>query len=184
MACIVQWNCRGLRANYNELLLLMQSYQHVALCLQELMIPESYNFCNRQYVMYSCLPPVTNSKPNGGAEILVHKSIPHHKVILVNTRLQAVACRISTPRPITLCSVYLPPSSNWSHTDLLDLVTQLPAPVMFVGDFNAHNSLWGCPPIDNKGLEVADFILQSNLCLMNNKTPTYIHPSNRYWQFH
>jgi hypothetical protein len=57
------------------------------------------------------------------------------------------------------------------------LVTQLPPPILFVGDFNAHNTLWGCSSTDRKGHEVEDFILSSNLCLLNGKDPTYIHPA-------
>jgi hypothetical protein len=57
------------------------------------------------------------------------------------------------------------------------LVSQLPSPVMLVGDFNAHNSLWESTTTDKIGLEIVDFILQSNLCLMNTKDNTYIHPA-------
>ena len=46
-----------------------------------------------------------------------------------------------------------------------------------MGDFNAHNTLWGCTASDKKGQEVCDFILTSNLCLLNHKDPTYIHPA-------
>ena len=32
---IIQWNCRGLKANYEETLLLLKEYEPAALCLQE-----------------------------------------------------------------------------------------------------------------------------------------------------
>jgi hypothetical protein len=54
---------------------------------------------------------------------------------------------------------------------------QLPAPILLTGDFNAHNSLWGCADTNGKGLEVANFLLQNNLCLLNKKEATYIHPA-------
>jgi hypothetical protein len=44
MASVFQWNIRGLRASYNELLILMKSFQPVAFCLQELKIPNFYSF--------------------------------------------------------------------------------------------------------------------------------------------
>jgi hypothetical protein len=65
--------------------------------------------------------------------------------------------------------------SPWSQADLLGLVAQLPSPNLLLGDFNAHHTLWGCRNTDSKGQEVADFLLSSNLCLFNGKTPTYIH---------
>ena len=60
--------------------------------------------------------------------ILIRKDLPH-SVIPLNTSLQAVACRVSTFQPLTLCSIYLPPSCSWKHVDLLSLVSQLPPPI-------------------------------------------------------
>jgi len=50
-------------------------------------------------------------------------------------------------------------------------------PILLLGDFNAHINLWGCVDIKAKGVEVAAFLLQSNLCLLNKKDLTYIHPA-------
>jgi exonuclease III len=119
MASVIQWNIRGLRANYNELLILMQSFQPVAFCLQELKISNLYQFPNRQYSLVSKLPDMDNSnKPSGGSGNLIRKDIPRSKIKL-DSSLQAVACRISLPEPISVCSVYLPPSSTWNCNDLL-----------------------------------------------------------------
>ena len=165
--------------------LLISKFEPVAVCLQELLLSHSYVFSNRYYNLFSSLPPiVSNNRPHGGAGILVRKTIPH-SVIPLNTSLQAVSCRISTPQPFTICSINLPPSSSWTHADLVSLVGQLPSPILLLGDFNAHDSLWGCISSDTKGQEVANFLLQSNLCLMNKKDTTYIHPaSDRFPQFH
>ena len=122
---IIQWNCRGLRANYNDLLLLLSSVEPVACCLQELLIDDNYVLGNRQYNLYTTLPPLSNNRPTGGAGILVRKTTPHSQLTL-HTHLQAVACRISVSRPISVCSLYLPPHCPWSQTDLLALVAQLP----------------------------------------------------------
>ena len=32
---IIQWNCRGLRSNYNDLAILLQEHSPSAVCLQE-----------------------------------------------------------------------------------------------------------------------------------------------------
>ena len=86
----------------------------VAFCLQEseeTLLSDFYNFNN-------CLQ--ANTKISGGVGIVVRKSAPHSALAL------AVACRISTPQTLTICPVYLPPSSTWHHTDLLNLISQLP----------------------------------------------------------
>lgn len=173
---VVQWNCRGLRANYTELQLLMTKFDPLAFCLQELLITDSYNFTNTHYSLYHKIPAPTNDKPTGGVGIMIRKILPHSSIAL-STPLQAIACRVSTPQPLTICSVYLPPTSSWNHSDLLSLIAQLPRPILLLGDFNAHSTIWGCTSTDRKGLELEDFLLQSNLCLMNQKCPTYIHPA-------
>jgi hypothetical protein len=38
---LVQWNCRGLRADFNELLIILQNKNPVAIALQELAISDS-----------------------------------------------------------------------------------------------------------------------------------------------
>ena len=177
MAKIIQWNCRGLRANFEELELLIKNYEPVAIGLQELQVSDSYILDNNLHILLSKLPHIpTGHRPHGGAGILIRKDLPY-SVIPLNTALQAVAFRISTFQPLTLCSLYLPPSSSWRHSDLLSLVCRLPPPVLLMGDFNAHNSLWGCVDTNAKGLEVANFLLQSNLCLLNKKETTCIHPA-------
>ena len=177
MSSIIQWNMRGLRANYNELEILIGTFRPVAFCLQELLIPECYIFQNRQYTLIKKLPSIhSNARPAGGAGILIRRDIPFSTLTLDST-LQAVACRISLIEPITLCSIYLPPTSSWSYMDLLSLVSSLPSPVILMGDFNSHSTLWGCSSTNQKGLEIETFLLQSNLCLLNNKSPTYLHPA-------
>jgi len=177
MTRIVNWNMRGLRANYGELELLIQTHQPVAFCLQELLILQSYQFPNKNYSLITTLPDLdSNNRPHGGTGILIRKDIPYSK-ININSTLQAVACRISIPDPVSLCSVYLPPNSTWSCTDLLSLVSQLPSPVLLMGDFNSHSTLWGCRSTNQKGLEIESFLMQGNLCLLNNTLPTYIHPA-------
>ena len=145
-------------------------YEPVAICLQELQVSDSYILDNNVHILISKLPHIpTDHRPHGGAGILIRKDLPYC-VIPLNTALQAVACRVSTFQPLTLCYLYLPPSSSWRHSDLLSLVSQLPPPpVLLMGDFNAHNSLWGCAETNGKGLEVATFLLQSNHCLLNKK---------------
>jgi Endonuclease-reverse transcriptase len=103
----------------------------------------------------------------GGSGILIRKDIPYSEIKL-DSPLQAVACRISTPEPIYVCSVNLPPSSTWHCNDLLSLVSEQPPPVLLMGGFNSHSTLWGCSSTNHKGLEMEKFLMQSNLCLLNN----------------
>jgi endonuclease/exonuclease/phosphatase family metal-dependent hydrolase len=70
--------------------------------------------------------------------ILVLNNILHSYVNL-NTDLQAVAVRITLDTTITLCLVYIPPSTALSLAQLKKLADQLPTPFIIMGDFNGHN---------------------------------------------
>jgi endonuclease/exonuclease/phosphatase family metal-dependent hydrolase len=63
-----------------------------------------------------------------------------HSYVNLNTDLQAVAVRITLDKTITLCSVYIPPNSSLSLTQLKHLDDQLPTPFIIMGDFNGHNN--------------------------------------------
>ena len=78
--------------------------------------------------------------PAGGVSILVKDGTPHQQITL-NTTLQAVAVNINCHRPMTICSVYLPPSRSVDVVELRQLVKQLPKPFMLLGDFNGHHTM-------------------------------------------
>jgi exonuclease III len=178
MASIIQWNIRGLRANYNEFQLHISSHQPVAFCLQKLLTADSYQFQNKHYSHVTKLPDLdSHNRPTSGTGILTQKDIPH-SVIPLDLPIQAVACRISIPEPMNVCSVYLPPTSIWNYKDLLNLVSKLPTPVILMADFNSHSTLWGCSSTNHSGLEIENFLLHCNLCLFNDKYPTYLHPAS------
>ena len=96
--------------------------------------------------------------------------------IQLDTSLQATAVRITLSKTITLCSIYIPPSSAISLHDMDDLVCQLPTPYMLLGDFNSHNPLWGSNTIDGTGQRVEQFMDNYSLCFLNDGSYTYLHP--------
>ena len=52
---IIQWNCRGLRANYDELQLLLNDYDPAVVCLQETYLKEPNNVTFRNYNLFNTL---------------------------------------------------------------------------------------------------------------------------------
>ena len=73
--------------------------------------------------------------------------------------------------------MYIPPNFHLETEHLDTLLKQLPSPYILVGDFNGHNILWGCKDNNPKGNIIEDFITKNDLCLMNDKTHTYLHPA-------
>ena len=88
-----------------------------------------------------------------------------------------MAVSVTLYRTISICSIYIPPRSKIVENDQDEIVNQLPTPFLLLGDFNGHNFIWGSDDVNDKGRIIENFINKNNLCLYNNKTPTYLHPA-------
>lgn len=173
---ILQWNCRGVKANFNELLILTTLLSPKILCLQETFLKESDDIQVKNYSSYH-YKQTNCQKASGGTSILIHSNVPHSKID-INTNLQAVAVKVTLSKVISICSIYVPPNSKLKQDDLETLILQIPQPFILVGDFNGHSELWGCNDKNEKGKILEEFILENDLCLLNNKTSTYLHPAS------
>ena len=172
---VIQWNCRGFRVNYNELKLLTQSFNPIVIALQETYLKEDVSF--KHYEMYNTYGPIEDERAKGGVSELIKQGVIH-SVLPLKIKLQAVAIRATLDKAITLCSIYIPPSSHLDIRDLENLVEQLPSPYMLMGDFNGHNPLWGCKDFNSKGRVLEHFVDNHALCFLNDGSATYLHPGN------
>lgn len=95
----------------------------------------------------------------GGSSIhvAINNNIFHSRIDL-KTNLQADAVRLSLYKTITLCSTYIPPKFQLKPFDLTNLFEQLSDPFIIMGDFNAHNLLWGSDTITDKEKQIEDVI--------------------------
>ena len=128
--------------------MLLKDYEPAALCLQETHLKDTDNISIRNYTAFHTFS-ANNERAAGGVSIFINNNAPHCHIPL-NTNLQAIAVSITLHRVITLCSIYIPPSSKLSSQDLDDLVPQLPSPFILLGDFNGHNIIWGSKDINDK----------------------------------
>ena len=173
MANILQWNCKGLRSRAEELKVLLHDYNPGITCLQEIKLgTDSFN-PGLNYVLYRSPPPASD-RAKGGAAIIIKKSL-QHSLLKLNTHLQAVAIQVILDRQLTICSLYLPPDLTFNVNDLQVLVNQLPSPFLILGDFNAHNPLWGGDTLDPKGKIIEDFIDRNPISLYNDGSMTYFN---------
>ena len=102
---IIQWNCRGLRSNYNDLAILLQDHSPTAVCLQETNLKPNTNISFKNYTMVNCFGPANNERACWGVSILVKDGTPHQHITL-KTNLQAVAVNINCHRPMTICCLF------------------------------------------------------------------------------
>ena len=170
---IIQWNCRGLKTKFEEICVLQQEENPSVFCLQETFLKTVDNISIKGFNSYHHIH-TDCQKPSGGSSIFVKSSCPQRKINL-NTELQAIAISVTLDREITICSVYIPPSFSLKIEHLDSLLKQLPSPYLLLGDFNGHNILWGNKENNSRGELIENFITNNDICLMNDKSNTYMH---------
>ena len=104
---VLQWNCRGLRANREELELLISDYKPKVICLQETKLtPNNHNFTFKNYTTYYR----SNENGSGGVGILVKNTIPQSPIPLISP-LQSIAVRVTVRgKAYSISCNYVPPS--------------------------------------------------------------------------
>src|SRR5262245_5929157 len=161
MANIIHWNCRSYHRQADDIMHLLESFHPHCLCLQETRLQANHTPVLQNYTL---LRKDSEQENSGGVAILVRRQTPHTQVNLT-TPLQAVAIRVSLGPLVTVCTVYLPPSVTVSTADLIDLLQQLPTPLILCGDFNGRSILWGYPDTNARGTLLEKFISDNNLTL-------------------
>ena len=71
---LIQRNCRGLKANFNELLLLLTGLCPSIICLQE-------TFLKPGYTLYNHIDQA-GDRASGGSSIILNNSIPQSQIQL------------------------------------------------------------------------------------------------------
>ena len=102
---IIQWNCRGIKPNFNELLILISLLNPATICLQETFLKENHNLKTLNYEQYHYIH-YTGHWANGGTSILVRNDIPQSQ-FPIKSKLQAVATQVMLHKTITICSIYI-----------------------------------------------------------------------------
>jgi len=166
-----------MQANREELQILFSDFNPEVVSLQETQMKPNSNVSFKNYCIYHRPGTEKNGTFYGGAAILIKNSIAH-KDINITSSLQAIAVRATLFKSITICSLYLPPSSKWTKSDIDDIIAQLPPPILLLGDFNAHSKDWGCPSNDRKGKIIGDLLTERDLSILNDGSTTYLHPGS------
>ncbi|KAI5710266.1 hypothetical protein M8J75_007113 [Diaphorina citri] len=172
---IIQWNCNGIRGKMEEIKMLLSKYNPSILCIQETRLLQSLvvNFNNYSVFRYDHSGGETASQ---GLITLVKKCHYVNRINIQST-LQALAIQIKHPiyNYLTICNIYIHPSHRLQQTEISNLIEQLPTPFLLIGDFNAHNPIWGSINRCNKGKIIENILYQTEqICCLNNGSPTHL----------
>ena len=118
----LQWNCRGLKSNYEEVAGLIKDYNPKIICLQETLLKQTSNLSFKNYEIYNKTNlSQIDQRPIGGTAILIKKTTPQEKLHL-NTELQAIAVRATLHQTITICSIYIPPKHKLKKIEIEKII--------------------------------------------------------------
>ena len=182
---IMQWNCRSIERNLDQLLQFLSIKPCKILSLQSLNIKKE----KLPKIKGFFYPPVYNIDKNTlrvNTAIYIKSDLNYIQVTppIPPTATNISACAIKTQIMNTLCtiiSIYLPKGPNDTNTEWLKYLNDTPnnkADKFIVnGDFNAHSPFWekDCHIITSNRL--LENIVDSNLILLNDGQITRI-PDN------
>ena len=166
----LQWNCNGIRAKHEEIQRLITELNPTTISLQETKLNENSYIINNEYTVHNKKSP---QNPNsGGVAIGIHKKV-NYQLLNIQTNLQVIAVKIIDSQQTTICNIYLPPNQTFPYEELSQLIDQLQQPLLILGDFNAHDPLWGDHRTDQRGRLLSDLILKKDLVILNSPEPMY-----------
>ncbi|KAL4100873.1 hypothetical protein QTP88_020902 [Uroleucon formosanum] len=67
---------------------------------------------------------------------------------------------------------------NFNALDIQNIIDQLPTPFVILGDFNSHNTLWGCNVTDHRGTKIETILNTNNINILNKGQATRVNSSN------
>ena len=111
-ASIIQWNCHGLKVNFEEVQNLITDYNPHVISLQETYLKDSDSINLKGFSIHNhtSVSPV-DGRRIGGSFFLVKNGIPH-EVLSLNTSIQAIAVS-GHPTSYNYYLLYLYTSQKW-----------------------------------------------------------------------
>lgn len=169
MFLILQWNARSLSANGQELKRFVGTFKDKPdlICIQETWLKPHLDFV---IPGYDSLRADRMGKSGGGCATFIKTGLQFRRLDL-KSNLEIVAVEVWSSRgQITLINFYNP--GNMMLSDLDEIMNKVRSPVIWVGDFNAHNPIWGSESKDSNGVVVEEFLDKYNMVLLNDGRPT------------
>lgn len=171
---IIQYNIRGLQNNRSDIDILKNIYNPSVFCLQETHIKFNNSPKFKNFNLINNL----NFKATQGVAFLIKENIKFTQLPLT-TNFQAIAIKLNIPYEVNICNLYIHPNENLIEYDFQQLLDQIPEPRIILGDFNAHNILWGSSKSNKRGKTLESSIINNHLMCINNINEfTYFHPSS------
>jgi len=167
---ILQWNARSLIGNGQELKRFVDDFREAPdlICIQETWLKPCLDFV---IPGFECLRLDRPDRSGGGCATFVKTGVQYRKID-INSDIECLAVEVwSSISPITVINYYNP-CKSLVLLDFDEIMEKVRCPVIWIGDFNAHNPIWGSDHRDKNGGIVEEFLDKYELVVLNDGRPT------------
>ena len=170
---ILQWNTQGITTAKQDILKLIQLFEPIVLSFQETFLANDYQIKLKRYNAI-VKQGTFNRRYHGGVALYVHEECPMEEVE-VQSQYQVVAARVGLGNNtlVTIANFYIPGSIDIEDGTLEAIIASLPKPCIILGDFNAHNHLWGDKKTTSRGRKCEQTFQECRLSILNTGAPTH-----------
>lgn len=119
---------------------------------------------------YACLRD-DRSDGKAGTAVFISRNYKFTQITLPpqNDLFNIVAVRVMD---ITFISLYIPIPSSAILSNISAILSSILKPVIILGDFNLHNTIWGSHNSESLSFRLLDILDDFNLCILNDGSPT------------
>ena len=157
---ILQWNLNGYNNNLHELQLLIKSHSPDIIALQETHLhSDNIKLGNYSHKVFNTF---STGYAKGGVALLIKNSI-EHTFLPQQSNLCSVGALITSECSFHIFSIYISPTQTIPIDDIADLINNSSFPVILLGDFNAHSTIWGSQSTNQRGKVIENLIISSNI---------------------
>lgn len=163
---ILQWNIRSINSNKSDLLYLCSKHSPSIIALSETWLRPDSTF---RLAGYTCLRH-DSLDGYGGCGIFIKTGLEFTRFSF--TPPPSIFITAARVMDISVISAYIPHPSPRIISSFWSLLSNIPPPLLILGDFNSHSPLWGSVNYDPSGRKMVDFLDSLDLCILNDGRPT------------
>lgn len=167
---ILQWNARSLLSNGQDFKQFIdnKNVKPDIMCIQETWLKPRFDFVLNNYVV---IRRDREQRSGGGCATFIRKGVPY-RVLGTGKEQEYVVVEVWADKKKIVIINYYNPCKQLEVKDMEVIEGQDRDNVIWCGDFNAHNTLWGGDKTDNNGQVIEEIMNDRNLVCMNDGRKT------------
>lgn len=170
---LMQWNCDGYFLHLDDVKLLIHDYDPCVVALVETHLKSHQTATLRSMNVYRKDEDLSDHENAKRGVLLAIRDDVFSEEIVIDSTIRLVVARVSFPRDLCVCCLYLPPGEALDEGELRDALRQIPRPFILCGDVNARSPLWGSDVTCPRG-EILERLLEDfSLIPINDERPTH-----------